>query len=650
MPSATVTTSAELRNAIQLATTGDVITLSGSGPFSVGTLAKLPSYLPTSPGGDYTIVGDGTQVITNTRIYQANIDGPNAPGIVKDLNLDYNNGTGAILRATTGSYTVDNVSFTGTHTGWAGNGNNYITLTVSNPLTATTSTNSSTLIFKNSDVSINGISGNGFNGTSGGAAFIQSWNNQDGGVVLENNVFDESGYLAAFHFYNSPSANNSLGDYMISGNIFNRTSNKTVRSRGERLENVSAELKGNTFNDGSYLQLNGNVNGIKLASATSVNTFNTIAGGYAILAQRQGSSGALLSGVPMFTGTTVITGSGLALKYDSSITGSISYSGLFNVGGSIFDRLTAGSQVAESISLGGALSTTADWVNGDDGNDTINSGGGNDFVLGGAGNDSISGIAGEDTIEGGIGADTLNGGAGTADVLSYASSSAAVNINLETPSATGGDATGDVISFFENILGSAFDDTLTGDGSANTIFGGAGNDTIDGGGASDCLNGDAGDDSILGGLGADTLLGGTGNDTLDGGVGNDSILGGDGNDFIIGGDGTDTLTGGLGNDIFAYDLVANRVDTITDFTTAADKLYFKSSAFGGITPGGLPSANFQTGTSNSATTPSGTPTFVFNTTTKTLWYDSDGAGGLGSNQMANLPGVTSLSFTDITIF
>jgi Ca2+-binding RTX toxin-like protein len=338
------------------------------------------------------------------------------------------------------------------------------------------------------------------------------------------------------------------------------------------------------------------------------------------------------------------------LKYDSSTTGFISYSGTFNVGGSTFDRLSAGSQVGENISLGGALSTIKDWVNGDDGNDTINSGGGNDYVMGGAGNDSISGISGDDTIEGGTGADTLNGGAGTADFLSYASSSAAVNINLLTPSATGGDATGDVISLFENILGSAFDDTLIGDGSANTIFGGAGNDTIDGGGASDILNGDAGDDSILGGLGADTLFGGIGNDTLDGGIGNDSILGGDGNDFITGQDGTDTLTGGLGNDIFSYDLVANRIDTITDFITADDQLFFKSSAFGSITLGELPSANFQTGTSNSATTTPGTPTFVFNTSTQTLWYDSDGAGGLGSNQMANLPGVTSLSYTDITIF
>jgi Ca2+-binding RTX toxin-like protein len=498
MPSAIVTTSTELRDAIQLAEPGDVITLSGVGPFSVGTLAKLTSTtLPTNPGGEYQIIGDGTpgQTISNTRIYQENIDGPNAPSVVQDLTLNYTSGTNAILRATKGSYTVDNVSFTGTHTGWAGNGNNYISLTVSNPLTGSTSTNSSSLIFKDSDVSINGISGNGFNGTSGGAAFIQSWNNE-GEVTLSGNTFDESGYLAAFQFYNSPDTGSpNLGMYTISDNTFLRTTNKTTRSRGERLENVSAILSGNSFNDGSFLDIYGESSGITIQT----NTFNTIEGGYGIRAtQVNTSTGATLLGMPVFSGVQTFTGPGLPLKYVSSVSPSggafmITNPGGILVNGKSFTRMNAGSQVADSITS--LFGVTNDWVNGDDGNDTIDGGAGNDCLLGGTGNDSIIGGTGNDTIEGGPGADILSGGTGT-DTLCYASSSGAVTVNLATNTVSGGDATGDTITGFEDFIGSAFADTFTGTTGSNSICGGMGNDTLTGAGGQDrfkWLSGDGSD-------------------------------------------------------------------------------------------------------------------------------------------------------------
>jgi Ca2+-binding RTX toxin-like protein len=498
MPSATVTTSTELRDAIQLAEPGDVITLSGVGPFSVGTLAKLTSTtLPTNPGGEYQIIGDGTpgQTISNTRIYQENIDGPNAPSVVQDLTLNYTSGTNAILRATKGSYTVDNVSFTGTHTGWAGNGNNYISLTVSNPLTGSTSTNSSSLIFKDSDVSINGIPGNGFNGTSGGAAFIQSWNNE-GEVTLSGNTFDESGYLAAFQFYNSPGTGSpNLGMYTISDNTFLRTTNKTTRSRGERLENVSAILSGNSFNDGSFLDIYGELSGITIQT----NTFNTIEGGYGIRAtQVNTSTGATLLGIPVFSGVQTFTGPGLPLKYVSSVSPSggafmITNPGGILVNGKSFTRMSAGSQADDSITS--LFGVTNDWVNGDDGNDTIDGGAGNDCLFGGTGNDSIIGGTGNDTIEGGPGADNLSGGTGT-DTLSYASSSGAVTVNLATNTVSGGDATGDTITGFEDFIGSAFADTFTGTTGSNSICGGMGNDTLTGAGGQDrfkWLSGDGSD-------------------------------------------------------------------------------------------------------------------------------------------------------------
>ncbi len=63
-----------------------------------------------------------------------------------------------------------------------------------------------------------------------------------------------------------------------------------------------------------------------------------------------------------------------------------------------------------------------------------------------------------------------------------------MTVNLATRTETGGDATGDNISDFENVTGSAFADRLFGDGGANTIIGGAGNDTIYGDGPFNATN------------------------------------------------------------------------------------------------------------------------------------------------------------------
>ncbi|MFN9056899.1 MAG: hypothetical protein ACK5W5_07955, partial [Cyanobacteriota bacterium] len=253
MGNTNVSNSTELRTAIQLAGPGDTITLVGAGPFSVGTLAKLTSTtLPTNPGGGYSIIGNPSAVVEDTRIYQDNIDGANGPSVVQDLTFEYTDAalnTTAILRATSGAYTISGVDFFGTHSGWSGNSSTYISLTVSSPLSPTTSSNNSTLVFSNNNVAItgqgSGPGGSLFTGTTGGSAFIQSFNNQ-GGVTLNGNVFDEAGYLSSFNFFNSSTVS-SLGAYSVTNNTFTRSSNQTVRTRGNRLENVSVALSGNTF-------------------------------------------------------------------------------------------------------------------------------------------------------------------------------------------------------------------------------------------------------------------------------------------------------------------------------------------------------------------------------------------------------------------
>lgn len=215
-------------------------------------------------------------------------------------------------------------------------------------------------------------------------------------------------------------------------------------------------------------------------------------------------------------------------------------------------------------------------------NDSLYGTTGNNLIRGNAGNDYISTDAGDDTLHGGAGRDTLYGGSGM-DFLDYSDSNAAVSINLAANTATGGHATGDVLSGVDGVFGSVFDDTLlgfdfaglSGDVFTNVFFGGGGNDYIDAGGSNDAVfggsgndtliagsgddtaEGGAGNDQIFGGSGNDTITGdagndtidaGTGNDTVDGGVGNDSIIGGDGNDSLTGDTGNDTLVGGAGND------------------------------------------------------------------------------------------------------
>jgi len=163
-----------------------------------------------------------------------------------------------------------------------------------------------------------------------------------------------------------------------------------------------------------------------------------------------------------------------------------------------------------------------------------------------------------DILIGGEGADELNGG-GSFDQASYETASTAVNVNLATGETTGDQAVGDTFNSVEGLVGSQFDDVLTGNdeagrfdgldgddiivtgdsiGTSNTAFnianGGDGNDTITGGSTRDRLNGDAGDDIIDGGTGVDEITGGDGNDRiLTDSAARDQVDGGEGQDTLV---------------------------------------------------------------------------------------------------------------------
>ena len=98
-----------------------------------------------------------------------------------------------------------------------------------------------------------------------------------------------------------------------------------------------------------------------------------------------------------------------------------------------------------------------------------------DTITGSAAADDLRGQGGNDVIYGSGGGDAIDGGDGT-DTVDYSASSAAVTVNLSLGTGFGGDAEGDKLVSIENLVGSKFDDKLTGDTGANTILAGAGND------------------------------------------------------------------------------------------------------------------------------------------------------------------------------
>ncbi|MFL5129610.1 MAG: calcium-binding protein [Microvirga sp.] len=210
--------------------------------------------------------------------------------------------------------------------------------------------------------------------------------------------------------------------------------------------------------------------------------------------------------------------------------------------------------------------------------------------------------------------DTLNGGDGF-DTLTFKESTAGVSVSLLDGKGYAGDAAGDTYTNFERVIGSRFNDTLTGSAVANRLEGGAGDDTLTdvAGTGTDTLIGGAGNDTysvsatstvidesgggydqvystvtytlspgienlfasgenpidltgnesnniivgngagnrLTGNGGHDTLNGAGGGDVLIGGAGNDALNGGDGDDILDGGTDNDVLDGGVGNDNLA---------------------------------------------------------------------------------------------------
>lgn len=166
---------------------------------------------------------------------------------------------------------------------------------------------------------------------------------------------------------------------------------------------------------------------------------------------------------------------------------------------------------------------------------------GNDLLQGTAADDTIIGLAGDDTLVGGGGIDHLRGGPG-ADLLDgtagaayadYADATSSVSAYLTWGAGNTGDAAGDRFTAISGLVGSPYDDILSGSDTAYHLEGGDGNDWL------------------FGGAGLDFLFGGAGNDVLSGGSGGNNSSG-------------DTFYGGDGSDVAYYRDAPNTVYTGAD--------------------------------------------------------------------------------------
>jgi VCBS repeat-containing protein len=238
----------------------------------------------------------------------------------------------------------------------------------------------------------------------------------------------------------------------------------------------------------------------------------------------------------------------------------------------------------------------------DDGTD------GDDGIIGTDEDDIIEGLAGNDALSGEAGNDFLDGGEGI-DTAVYQFDPAGAAVDLEagddngpaTGSATDGYGDTDGLLSIENVIGSRFNDVLSGDGQVNNLAGGPGNDTLDGR---------------------------------------------EGNDFLVGDLGNDTLTGGGGADSFLYVSPEEGGDTIEDFVSGLDQLMIVGAVFpGGLSGGVLPAEQFFIGPSATATA----HRFGYDTNEGQVLFDQDGVGEAEATVLATLTGTPAFTHTDILV-
>ena len=300
-------------------------------------------------------------------------------------------------------------------------------------------------------------------------------------------------------------------------------------------------------------------------------------------------------------------------------------------------------------------------------------------------------IPGSSLLKATAGNDILIGTTGD-DTVTYASATGPVTVSLNITTAQNTVNSGmDQLIGIDNLIGSKFNDKLTGDSDDNVIQGGAGNDTI---------RGWSGADAMLGGIGNDTyyvenagdvvtekfnagtdlvssnlsytlglhlenltltgpnaidgvgnglnnkLIGNAANNFLSGDAGSDILSAGSGDDYLNGGSGKDTLTGGAGKDTFFIGS-KDAFDTITDFNvTGGDIIELDDDVFTSLGWGDLANEQFRVGSKALDSD----DFIIYNKTTGAIFYDADGSGAGAALQIAKVGIGLALTNTDFVVY
>ncbi|MEQ1717131.1 MAG: calcium-binding protein [Hyphomicrobium sp.] len=192
--------------------------------------------------------------------------------------------------------------------------------------------------------------------------------------------------------------------------------------------------------------------------------------------------------------TTVVTGAGddglrIGYGHDFKVAAGSGDDRIHLAASHSFVDAGAGNDTILSFGIGSRISAG-------DGNDTMTGGYHADIFSGGNGNDVIFGKGGDDIIYGGSGDDTIDGGNALGfDTLSFADAVHLVSVNMSKHTADG--LGHDTFKGIEAIMGSAYNDVITGDKNTNFLNGGSGNDTLRGLGGADVLTGSKGNDVFV---------------------------------------------------------------------------------------------------------------------------------------------------------
>lgn len=249
--------------------------------------------------------------------------------------------------------------------------------------------------------------------------------------------------------------------------------------------------------------------------------------------------------------------------------------------------------------------------------ETLNGTDGNDSLFGLDGIDKLNGNGNNDYLDGGLGADKMKGGNGNDTYIVDNASDKA------SESSTGGTSDA-VYTSVDYTLGKHVEALfLTGTSALN----GTGGST---------------DNALYGNIASNVLHGMSGNDLLDGGDGDDWLNGGKGNDLLHGGDGADH---------FRFDTKPKALtnqDTIDDFLSGVDVIELENATFKKLlATGQLSAGNFVANASGTAM--DADDYLIYNTTTGSLYYDTNGNGTGKAVEILSLSGTPEISASDFLI-